>query len=168
MSQRVSVNGFRGRRIAFGQALPRDRSLMELLAAGGETEMISVTQCADFAGLASNETMLGVVPSARHRLLLSGYLLNSRRGQAAVRDMIVADLRAALDLGARLRAADLLIVLRFFLTDHPEARRNARHAERMVEVDIDDATAICAPGVGGRSPVRRVRETVFGENAISP
>jgi hypothetical protein len=37
--------------------------------------------------------------------------------------MIVADIRAALDLGALNRAADLLVVLRLFLSDHPEARR---------------------------------------------
>ncbi|MBI1869259.1 MAG: hypothetical protein HYS06_13365 [Methylocystis sp.] len=84
--------------------------------------MMSVAQCAAFSGLASSELVLGVTPSARHNWLLSGYLLNLGRGPQAVRDMIVADLRGWLDLGARRRAADLLIVLRFFLSDHPEAR----------------------------------------------
>jgi hypothetical protein len=37
--------------------------------------------------------------------------------------MIVADIRVALDLGALNRAADLLVVLRVFLSDHPEARK---------------------------------------------
>jgi hypothetical protein len=37
-----------------------------------------------------------------------------------VRDLIVADIRAALDLGASKRAADLLMVLRTFLFEHPE------------------------------------------------
>jgi hypothetical protein len=83
--------------------------------------MITVTQCAALAGLASNEMVLGVTPSARHHSLLASYLLNLGRGPVAVRTMIVADLRAFLDLGAARRAADLLIVLRFFLSKHPEA-----------------------------------------------
>jgi hypothetical protein len=37
--------------------------------------------------------------------------------------MIVADICAALDLGALKRAADLLVVLRLFLSDHPDARK---------------------------------------------
>lgn len=84
--------------------------------------MITVSECAAFAGLASNELVLGAVPSAKHRLLLSSYLLNLRRGPGAVRDMIVSDLRGFLDLGVTSRAADLLIVLRIFLSDHPQAR----------------------------------------------
>jgi hypothetical protein len=87
--------------------------------------MISVSECATEVGLASNELVLGAVPSARHGSLLSSYLLNSHRGLDAVRAMIVADLRRFLDLGVPARAADLLIVLRMLLTDHPGARRAA-------------------------------------------
>lgn len=87
--------------------------------------MITVAQCAAFAGLDSNETLLGVSPSAGHHSLLSSYLLNLSRGPAAVRDMIVADLRCWLDLGAPQRAADLLVVLRLFLSDYPQARCSA-------------------------------------------
>lgn len=81
--------------------------------------MISVTQCAAFAGLASDELILGVAPSAKHRLLLSSYLLNlelGKFGPVTVRDMIVADMRRFRELGALQRAADLLLVLRLFLT----------------------------------------------------
>lgn len=84
--------------------------------------MITVSECAAFAGLASNELVLGSVPSAKHRLLLSGYLLNLHRGPRTVRDMIVSDMRGFLDLGVTSRAADLLIVLRMFLSDFPQAR----------------------------------------------
>ncbi len=84
--------------------------------------MISATQCAGFAGLASNEMILGVTPSAKHRSLLSSYLLNLERGPVAVREMIIADLRRFRELGALQPSADLLLVLRLFLTDHPEAR----------------------------------------------
>jgi hypothetical protein len=69
----------------------------------------------------SNEIIAGVAaPSARHQSLLALYLLNSRRGPAAVRDLIVSDLRGYLDLGVKRKVADLLIVLRFFLAQHPE------------------------------------------------
>ncbi|HUI20442.1 MAG TPA: hypothetical protein VLZ74_05300 [Methylocella sp.] len=88
--------------------------------------MITLTQCAAFAGLAENELLSGVTPSARHESLLSSYLTNLRRGRVAVRDMIIADLRTSLDLGASQRAADLLIVLRFFLSYYPDARRAHR------------------------------------------
>jgi hypothetical protein len=86
--------------------------------------MITVSECAAFAGLASNELVLGAVPSVKHHSLLSGYLSNLGRGPQAVRDMIVADLRMFLELGATRRVADLLLVLRLFLSDFPAARRS--------------------------------------------
>jgi hypothetical protein len=47
--------------------------------------MITVTQCAAFAGLASDELIVGVSPSAKHRSLLSSYILNLERGPMGVR-----------------------------------------------------------------------------------
>ncbi|WP_198033150.1 hypothetical protein [Methylosinus sp. PW1] len=90
--------------------------------------MITVSQCAAQTGLASNELVLGAIPSCEHDALLESYLLNGHRGLEAVREMIVADLRGFLDLGVTIRAADLLIVLRLLLTAHPEAGL-VRHAE---------------------------------------
>ena len=94
--------------------------------------MITVSQCAAQAGLASNELVLGSIPSPEHDALLESYLLNGHRGLCAVRAMIVADLRGFLDLGVTARAADLLIVLRLLLTAHPEAGivARSRSAER--------------------------------------
>jgi hypothetical protein len=46
-----------------------------------------------------------------------------------VRDLIVADLDGFLDLGAKRRAADQLVVLRAFLARYPEAARGARAVE---------------------------------------
>ncbi len=86
--------------------------------------MITIEQCQVFSGLLSSEMVMGTVPSPRHRARLSGYLLNLKWGSATVRELIVADIRAALDLGASVRAADLVVVLRLFLSDHPEARRS--------------------------------------------
>jgi hypothetical protein len=84
--------------------------------------MITVEQCAKFSGLASNETVLGATPSAKHRVLLSSYVLNLWRGPKTVRKMIVAHIRMWLDLGMVKESADLVVVLRQFLSDYPEAR----------------------------------------------
>jgi hypothetical protein len=98
--------------------------------------MISVSECAALAGLASNELVLGAVPSVRHRHLLSSYLFNSPLGLDVVRGMIVADLRGFLDLGVPARAADLLIVLRLLLTDHPHAGMDSRCAPSPRDADF--------------------------------
>jgi len=66
--------------------------------------------------------VLGVRPSAKHRVLLSGYLLNLWRGPKTVRRMMVDDIRMWRDLGMPEHAADLLIVLRQFISDYPESR----------------------------------------------
>jgi hypothetical protein len=91
--------------------------------------MITVEQCAEFAGLASHELVLGAIPSAKHRVLLSSYVLNLWRGPKTVREMIVADIRAWLDLGMPDCAADFLLVLREFLSYYPEARLERRYCE---------------------------------------
>ena len=95
--------------------------------------MITLEQCAVFAGLASNETLLGATPSALHHSLLSSYLLNLGKGPKFVRKLIVVDIRTYLDLGASKRAADLLLVLREFLSHHPEARLVRRAADRSAQ-----------------------------------
>ena len=84
--------------------------------------MITLEECAAFAALETNELFTGAVLSTKHRSLLSSYLLNLKRGPVGVRKMIVADIRIAIDLGAAKYAADLVLVLRMFLSKHPEAR----------------------------------------------
>jgi hypothetical protein len=64
--------------------------------------------------------MTDVSPSATRASLHASYLFLQNRGWSTVRDLIVADIRAALDLGASKRATDLLVVLRTFLFEHPE------------------------------------------------
>jgi len=112
--------------------------------------MITVAQCATYAGLAANEIVLGASPARRHEALLSSYLLNLHRDPDAVREMIVSDLRGFLDLGARDCAADLLLVLRVFLSKYPEARRAAPANEEAVIIPfvLDDPFR---PGLTGRS-----------------
>jgi hypothetical protein len=43
--------------------------------------MITLTQCAAFAGLTAHEFVLGVSPSAKHQLLLSSYLVHLGRAK---------------------------------------------------------------------------------------
>jgi hypothetical protein len=84
--------------------------------------MITLEECTQFAALDTSELFTGAVLSTKHRSLLSSYLFNLQRGPVAVRKMIVSDVRMAIDLGASKYAADLLLVLRMFLSKHPEAR----------------------------------------------
>ncbi|HXY58890.1 MAG TPA: hypothetical protein VEH76_09940 [Methylocystis sp.] len=79
--------------------------------------MITLRRCASLAGLNLDELVIGVAPAARHETLLQSYLLNMHRGRVAVRKMIVCDLLGYLDIGAHRLAADLLVVLRLFLSD---------------------------------------------------
>ncbi len=125
----------------------------------GDAIMISITRAAKIVGLKSNESILGVEPSEIHRRLLCGYLINAHRGMRTVRNMILADFRAYLDVGAQARAADLLIVLRLFLSEyrraekphesatasrHPIDRARARRSNRHA------FTVALAPGVASK------------------
>jgi len=83
--------------------------------------MISLTQCLVLGGLGSNEAMMGIAPCAKHHSLRLSYLFNLKRGLAFVRDMIIVDLRSSIDVGAMQQAADLLVVLRLFFSEYPEA-----------------------------------------------
>lgn len=83
--------------------------------------MLSVQEFIAASGLPASDLIPGVGLSAKHRVLLSSYLLNLWRGPETVRDMIVADFCSASDLGASAHAADLLVVLKHFLDDFPEA-----------------------------------------------
>jgi hypothetical protein len=94
--------------------------------------MITVEQCAEFTGLALNEMVLGAIPSTRHRVLLSSYVLKLWRGPKTVRKMIVAAIRTRLDLGMVKESADLVVVLRQFLSDYPEARLEQKLRESPV------------------------------------
>jgi hypothetical protein len=80
-------------------------------------KQITVERCAVLSGLRSHEIFLGVTPTTKHDSLYASYQFRHAEGEEALRDMIVADIRAALDLGAAKRAADLLIVLRRFLSE---------------------------------------------------
>ncbi len=87
--------------------------------------MITLKQCADMVGLAPGELVVCAIPSARHSALLRSYLFNLDRGENAVCRMIVGDFWRFMELGAQPRAADLLFVLRLFLSDYPNRKSAA-------------------------------------------
>lgn len=75
--------------------------------------LTSIGVCAELAGLAAHEMLLGVSPGERHARLLAHY--RRARSFGAARARIVADIRTAMRDGAAGRAADLLVVLRQLL-----------------------------------------------------
>jgi hypothetical protein len=81
---------------------------------------ISVSQCAAFSGLATNELVLGVTPSVKHAQIYSSYLRNLGNDRGAVQEVIVAAIRAYIERGAMRPAADLLIVLRMLLSEESD------------------------------------------------
>ena len=126
---------------------------------------MTMEQCKVFSGLLSNEMVMGAVPSPKHRARLSGYLLNPKWGKATIREMIVADIRAALDFGALDRAGDLLVVLRLFLSDHPEARRcDDRNVVDLRPAPMQEPKCIAAPPATRRN--RPDAPEIFSPNCI--
>ena len=127
--------------------------------------MITMEQCKVFSGLVSNEVVMGAVPSPKHRARLSGYLLNLKWGKATVREMIVADIRAALDFGALNRAGDLLVVLRLFLSEHPEARRcDDRNVVDWRRVSKQEPKRIAPPPASTRDRADDLK--IFSANSV--
>jgi len=92
-------------------------------------------------GLRAEEIIVGATETEALRATLNSYLSNSWRGLEVVRDLIVADIRTALDLGVPDRAGDLLLVLRLFLTGHPEAALAPCPCEQKCsQLNLDEST----------------------------
>jgi hypothetical protein len=120
--------------------------------------MISLKECAEIAGLKAKEMILGVGLTKKHIRMLSSYLLTDDRGAAEVCGIIVADLRGYLDLGALRKSADLLIVLRLFLSQNPVTRRIEPFHFRWSGTAVDSLSrgiAYRGQSLNGASPVRR-------------
>jgi hypothetical protein len=100
-----------------------DEKIQRMWVTPGVNIVISMRECAEFAGLAPDEVATDVAVSKRHTALLASYLANIHRGAVNVRQMIIVDLHGFLDLGVRDKASDALVVLRMFLVAHPNARR---------------------------------------------
>ena len=112
--------------------------------------MITLKRCAKLAGLNLDEFVIGVAPSGRHRALLQSYLLNMHRGRAVVLRMMVCDLCGYVDIGAHGLAADLLVVLRLFLSEQGEIRR-----PRTDRRPVRESSALSRPLCANARPPRR-------------
>jgi hypothetical protein len=88
--------------------------------------MITLTRCAKLVKLDLDALVVGLAPNARHHALLKSYLFNAHRGHAKLLGMMIRDLRGCLDIGADRCAADLVIVLRLFLSRRHEIVRASR------------------------------------------
>ena len=89
-------------------------------------DMISVSRCIALSGLGGDEIVLGVTRAKRHDELYENYLRNFGKRCAALRDRIVGDIRASLNVGAMRLAADLFIVLRLALARRLADSRDGR------------------------------------------
>ena len=86
--------------------------------------MISLEDCVAMCGLDAEE----IAAIAEHEHLpevaasaLASYLLHSKGGEQEIRAMIVDDIREALAEDHLEHATDLLMALRHFLDQHPQA-----------------------------------------------
>jgi hypothetical protein len=81
------------------------------------------------------------------------------RGTDAVRELIVANIRTALDIGALTRAADNLLALRLFLTEFPEAQLTAcpcsQHCAQLVYDDASERFTSHCPNLAIVPPERK-------------
>lgn len=131
-------------------------------------ELISLSRCAALCGLEPHELIPGAVRSPFHQSLYESYLMLCDRGADFVRDLIVADMRRALDLGARRRAAELLLVLRRFLS-FPRGQARFRGAPPDA-AEIEAAIAVVERLAARRPPTGPRRHARFfpyaGERAM--
>lgn len=86
--------------------------------------MITFEDCVAMCGLSEEE----VLAVAEHEHIpemaaaaLAQYLLGQAHGTEKIRDMLRDDIRAALARGDRQHARELFMVLRHFLSTHPDA-----------------------------------------------
>ncbi|HTW35758.1 MAG TPA: hypothetical protein VMD53_14160 [Rhizomicrobium sp.] len=89
--------------------------------------MITLEDCIAMSGLDAEE----VAAIAEHEHVpeiaasaLANYILRKIGGEKEIRQMIVDDIRAALDDGRMEHATELFMALRHFLSLHPDAQKS--------------------------------------------
>ena len=120
-------------------------------------DMISVSRCIAFSGLGSDEIVLGVTRTKRHDELYENYLRNLGRRCAALRDRIVGDIRASLNVGAVRLAADLFIVLRLALARRLVSSRDGRRRNSKTSARRETRAASCPYKRHSARPVAAAR-----------
>jgi hypothetical protein len=90
--------------------------------------MISLEDCVAMCGLDRDE----IAAIAEHELVpeiaaaaLANYLLHKSGGEAEIRAMLIDDIRAAISSHHLLHATQLMMALRHFMSEHPDAARCA-------------------------------------------
>lgn len=91
--------------------------------------MISYEDCAAMCGLDKDE--IDAIAEHEHvpelaAAALGNYLLHKAGGEAEIRHILVEDIRAAVAENRLAHAAELLMALRHFINDHPDATSNSR------------------------------------------
>lgn len=66
--------------------------------------------------------------SLRQERLLASYLLNLRKGEWFVFDLMISDIRRLMDLGAEALATDVFLLLGHFMRDRPQLNGHAQRA----------------------------------------
>ena len=108
-------------------------------------DMISVSRCIALSGLGGDEIVLGVTRAKRHDELYENYLRIPGKRGAALRDRIIGDIRASLNIGATTLAADLFIVLRLAFTRRQAGSRDGRRrgAKASAQRKAKAASRVC-------------------------
>jgi hypothetical protein len=121
------------------------------------TDMISVSQCIALSGLGGDEIVLGVTRARRHDELYENYLRNFGKRCAALRDRIVGDIRASLNIGAMRLAADLFIVLRLAFARRLAGSRDGRRRNSKASAQRGAKAAFRSYGRHSARPVAAAR-----------
>lgn len=96
--------------------------------------MITVQDCIALCGL--NEAEVLAIAEHEHvpEVVAAGLaesLLKQRHGIEQVRHIIIDDIKAAHDRGDRKHVSELLVCLKHFLDEHPEAIPSSEHGTQM-------------------------------------
>jgi len=94
-----------------------------------------------------------VVATLKQRQLLASYLLNLQKGEWFVFEMMVADLRGLVDLGAASLATDVSVVLGIFMRDRPHFDAHVRRNRAL-------------KGLSGNRSTRRTLDSLFAASGV--
>lgn len=111
--------------------------------------MLSVSRRREQSSLGPHE----VVATLKQRQLLASYLLNLQKGEWFVFEMMVADLRGLVDLGAPSLATDVSVVLGIFMRDRPHFDAYVRRNRAL-------------KGLSGNRSTRRTLDSLFAASGV--
>jgi hypothetical protein len=112
---------------------------------------MSMSWCAERSSLKAHQELSGAMLSLKQKRLLASYLLNLRRGEWFVFEMMVSDIRRLLDLGAEALATDVFLLLGLFMRDRPQLNGHAQRARAFESLYRGQSArrTIASPCIGG-------------------